>query len=147
MHSFCLKVTKLLSAVWPMCPLIICPHLKTSMNVTTRTFAVRSASTCLAATSVIVRRAIWWTLWARHARLSQVMFERTIFAPWKKLPGLLSGKVNLNVSIFSLVSSRHNTHAFLHKQTRGEEVDGWPQRIRPRDPTAEERGVSRHGHA
>lgn len=47
------------------------------MNVLSRTLAVRSASTCPAATSVIVRRATRSTLWAGHARLNQVMLKQS----------------------------------------------------------------------
>lgn len=42
------------------------------MNVMCRTLAVRSVSTCLAATSATVRRAMRLTPLARHARLRQV---------------------------------------------------------------------------
>lgn len=45
------------------------------MNVQSPTLAVRSASTCLAATSVTVWRATRLTPRARHARLNQVTFQ------------------------------------------------------------------------
>lgn len=55
---------------------IVFLHLQTLMNVLSQTLAVRSASTCLAATSATVMVATWLILQPKHARLSQVMLER-----------------------------------------------------------------------
>lgn len=75
------------------------PRLQTLMNVLRQTAALRSASTCLAATSVTARRATRSTLRPKHARLNQVMFPlKTCFPEttdkqqnpdWTLLLGLL----------------------------------------------------------
>lgn len=125
------------------------------MNVLSRTLAVRSASTCLAATSATVRKATRSTLWARHARLSQVTFERLPYSEltlksrclvWQ-FRDCMTYRFVTPSPLFSSASSRHCAHAVLHQQTRGEEDDGGPQRVCPSDPPAEECSGSGHWHA
>lgn len=128
-------------------------HLQTSMNVLSRTPAVRFASTCPAAISAIVRRATRSTRWPRRARLNQVTSERKPVLTLKSRIWLIMLTCRFLVLsakqfiIFSSTSSRNCTHPLLHQSTRGEEADGGPQRVHPTDPPAEERGGSGHWHA
>lgn len=152
-HGCVQNIANKLDLVWKNSFLIghLFLYLQTLMNVMCRTLAVRSASTCLAATSATVRRVMRLTLWARHARLRQVRFDRktALF-----LSFLLDSWVCMTYRFVILsplssssLSSRHYTHSVLHQQTRGEEVDSGPQRLRPSDPSAEKSSGSGHRHA
>lgn len=57
-------------------PDLLLLHLQTLMNVLSQTLAVRSASTCPAATSATVRVAMRLTLQPKHAKLNQVILDR-----------------------------------------------------------------------